>query len=556
MSLTLTVIDELDRAFQDSWPRANGPSEPIELMAARGGHVGTQLVVGAAGEAVNVRAGDLRRRRSGALPAPTVFHVRFVPLEKNTSYNDSFLPEGVFDMTTSDPTPKELRQLVRRAPCEIAEVLVPANEGISEDSRPVVLFIDYEIPRDASPGRYSHLVEVRSGSEQIELRIEVEVFAASLPESQQLRITNWFSLPEIASKHGVEMWDEEYWSLLRQYARIMKAHGQTMFWLQRQVFDLTVVDGEVGVDWGQVERYIKLFLDEGFTEIEGPHLSDRRSGADNVTHLTWATSLTQRKRRLGPVPTTMESHKLLRQWLTPLWDLVKTRRWDSRYYQHVFDEPLDEQAEHYRHLALIVRQLMPGVRLMDALHIHGLNGASDVMVPSYLGGVRRERKFAAEFQALGIEMWYYTCCCPRGRWLNRFLDFPLIRTRLLHWYNYITGTTGYLHWGLNQYRGMNPWKQTVIDAENHPDGVVVLPPGDTHVVWPGEGTAYGSLRFTAMRNGIEDYELLAMLRDEEGTRAKRADEIADLVIRNGTSYVQDPVRFTGLRRQLLELASS
>ena len=101
---------------------------------------------------------------------------------------------------------------------------------------------------------------------------------------------------------------------------------------------------------------------------------------------------------------------------------------------------------------------------------------------------------------------------------------------------------------------MDPWKQTVIDPEIHPDGVVVLPPGDTHVVWPGDNAAYGSLRLTAMRNGIEDYELLQMLRDDP-TRAERADAIADCVIRNGTSYVQDPEIFARHRRQLLELAS-
>ena len=551
MALALHVIDELDRAFHDSWPTTAGPTAPVELVAARGAHVGLQLVVAAEGP-VRVERADPARRGRGHLPTPATFHTRFVPLEQNSKYSDGYLPEGVFDMATLDPGSKDLRQVVRRAPCEIADVLVPAKSGIRENDRPVVLFVDYTIPRDARPGHYTHTLRVCSGRQEISVPVHLELYPATVPEQRQLKVTNWFDTQEIARCHGVAPWSEPFWSLLRKYARLMVAHGQTMFWMKRDVFDLKVTGGKVHVDWQRFERYVRLFLDAGFTQIEGPHISDRRSGEDAITHLTWARG--RRQDDLGPVPTSVESHALLRQWLTPLWELLRARGWDAIYYQHIFDEPLPTQADHYRHLALIVRQLMPGVRLMDAVHIHELNGAVDVMVPSYLGGVRKERRFAEAYQRCGVEVWYYTCCCPRGRWLNRFLDFPLLRTRLLHWYNYITHTTGYLHWGLNHYRGMDPWQQTVIDPEIHPDGVVVLPPGDTHVVWPGDNAAYGSLRLTAMRNGIEDYELLQMLRDDP-TRAQRADAIADSVIRNGTSYVQDPPTFTRHRRQLLELAS-
>lgn len=554
MALALNIIGELDRAFHDSWPTAAGPSAPVELFAARGAHVGLQLVVAADGP-VRIETTDPRAPKGrGHLPAPATFHTRFVPLEQNSKYGDAYLPEGVFDMATLDPGPKGLRQVVRRAPCEIAEVLVPARSGIKEAQRPVVLFVDYDIPRDARPGRYSHSLRIRSGRQEISVPVDLDVYAATVPEKRRLKVTNWFDTDEIARCHRVEKWSEPFWALLRKYAKLMVAHGQTMFWMKPDVFDLKVKGGKVLIDWQRFERYVRLFLAAGFTQIEGPHLSHRYSGEDAITHMTWAWG--KRRYDLGPIPTSVESHALLRQWLTPLWDLLRARGWDSIYYQHVFDEPLPTQADHYRHLALIVRQLMPGVRLMDAVHIHELNGAVDVMVPSYLGGVRRERRFAEAYQRCGVEVWYYTCCCPRGRWLNRFLDFPLIRTRLMHWYNYITHTTGYLHWGLNHYRGMDPWQQTVIDPETHPDtdGVVVTPPGDTHVVWPGDNAAYGSLRLSAMRNGIEDYELLAMLR-EDPARVERADAIADSVIRNGTSYIQDSAVFNRHHRDLLELAS-
>lgn len=552
--MRLSILHELDRAFQDSWPSAARPLQPVELFAPRGGHVGCQLVVEANGP-VEVRVNNPVRDGGGVLPAPAAFQVRFVPLEENSTFGDEPRPPGwLYWMTDTKLKPKARRQVVRVAPCEIAEVLVPANQNIQERGRPTVLFLDYAIPRDARPGLYNSVVRVQSDGEEIRVTVRLEVFAAALPEQQQLKVTNWFNVEEIAFQHQVVMWSDAYWSLLRKYARLMATHHQTMFWVPREVFDLKVVGGNVRVDYERLRRYVCLFLREGFGQIEGPHVSDRHSLKDPETHLAWAASR-NKPGDLGPAPTSMEGHALLRQWLTPLWGFLGQRRWRPLYHQHVFDEPLPAQADHYRHLALILRQLMPGVKLMDAVHIEGLNGANDIMVPSSLGGIRRERKLAGAYHRCGVEVWYYTCCGPRGRGLNRLLDFPLIRTRLLHWYNYITRTTGYLHWGLNMYHHQDPWRQTVPDAVDTPDGKYKLPPGDTHIVWPGSDSVYGSLRFTAMRNGIEDYKLLTMLR-EDPKRAPHADEIIGQVIQSGTSYVQDLAAFDRHRRQLLLLASA
>ncbi len=572
--LTVEVLHELDRAFHDSWPRRRRTAPAVELFGPRRGHSGCQLVVGSEG-AVEVRAGDLRRRGGGTLPAPATYHVVFVPCEENSTFGDEPAPKGfLYHMTTTDLTAKARRQVVREAPFELAEPLVPARRGIRErPGRPVVLFVDYAIPADAKPGLYSGQVEILSDSHSVEVPVELEVYAATLPEEQKLKVTNWFNITRMAQVHGVEMWSEPFWRVLRESAKLMAAHRQTMFWVKPEVFDLRLVDGEVHMNLERLARYIRLFLAQGFTQIEGPHISHRHALKDSVTFMNWAapggafgdeTRSAQRPRGkneqkasvLGPVPTTLEGHALLREWLVPFWEFLGRHGWQDIYYQHLFDEPLPEQGEHYRHLSLIVRQLLPGVKTIDAVHIEGLNGASDVIVPSYLGGPRRERTFAEQNRRCGVETWYYTCCGPRGKWLNRLLDFPLIRTRLLHWYNYITGTTGYLHWGLNFYRpGQDPWKWTVpAEAEQTPDGKLKLPPGDTHIIWPGGKRVYGSLRFTAMRNGIEDYELMAMLR-EDPKRAARADEIVDQVIRSGTSYVQNPVTFDRHRRRLLALAS-
>jgi hypothetical protein len=84
--------------------------------------------------------------------------------------------------------------------------------------------------------------------------------------------------------------------------------------------------------------------------------------------------------------------------------------------------------------------------------------------------------------------------------LNRFIEFPLTRVRLLHWANFALGATGYLHWGWNYW------------LKNRPGaGTYEWQPGDEWIVYPKEGGVLDSIRSEAMLEGIQDYELLALL---------------------------------------------
>ena len=55
----------------------------------------------------------------------------------------------------------------------------------------------------------------------------------------------------------------------------------------------------------------------------------------------------------------------------------------------------------------------------------------------------------AAHKARGGQSWYYIYLDPRGKYLNRFTDYPTLKVRLLPWVNYRYGMTGYLHWGGN-----------------------------------------------------------------------------------------------------------
>ena len=77
---------------------------------------------------------------------------------------------------------------------------------------------------------------------------------------------------------------------------------------------------------------------------------------------------------------------------------------------------------------------------------------------------------------------------------------------------------------------------------------------DAFIVYPDPAhkSVHSSIRLEAMREGIEDYELLRVLKEKDPAEAER---LANQAIRNFTDYVRDVPDFRGMERQLLEALS-
>jgi hypothetical protein len=150
----------------------------------------------------------------------------------------------------------------------------------------------------------------------------------------------------------------------------------------------------------------------------------------------------------------------------------------------------------------------------------------------------------------GHEVWFYTCLFPNQRYLNRLMDYPLLKVRLLHWLNFRYGFTGFLHWGWN-YWSPEPINDTQPVIDNNTE---LLPSGDAFIVYPDPAhkSVFSSIRLEAMREGIEDYELLRVLKEKNPAEAER---LVNQAIRSFTDYVRDVPGFRGTERQLLEALS-
>jgi hypothetical protein len=178
------------------------------------------------------------------------------------------------------------------------------------------------------------------------------------------------------------------------------------------------------------------------------------------------------------------------------------------------------------------------MRTIDATQTRDLVGAVDTWVP-ILDHFHRDYAFFRERQKAGDEVWLYTCCGPKGNYANRFIGLPLLKTRLLHWINFRYGAAGYLHWGFNYWAPSSPFGETSFN----------WPGGDQWIAYPKDGKLLSSIRLEAMRDGIGDNELLAMLAERN---RDTADKLAAETILDFDRYDTDVAHFRARRLRLIE----
>ena len=80
-----------------------------------------------------------------------------------------------------------------------------------------------------------------------------------------------------------------------------------------------------------------------------------------------------------------------------------------------------------------------------------------------------------------------------------------------------------------------------------------MPAGDPWIVYPGDDGPLDSIRFEAMRDGIDDHELLSQLAERD---AASAQAIARKHILDFDKYETDPRVFRKTRSELLRKVSA
>lgn len=497
----------------------------MRVDVARGGTVSVHVLLNDLEVGGSMRA--TLRKNGRAVGGAQWFRLVDVPVEVNTGPVWFVEKKG-----------QRNRFVTRRAPFRVYDAMEPVQLPIKVCAPTMALRFHLPVAVNAQAGKRDYVLEMKSGRELQAFSLTVNVHEPVIPPvgRDSFPYTNWFMPELMASRHGLKEWSEAHWRMIGRYAGLMARARQNVFWVRQADVFRVERKGPV-LDRGRLRRFVKTFTDAGLYYIEGSHVGGRTRGDWKLpTHDLVLTG----KRATSP-----EGNATLALIARQLMEEIERNGWRGRWIQHIADEPTATNAADYRILAGMVRKYMPGIPILDATMDPGLVGAVDIWCPQVQEYQKHRARFEAQ-RALGDRMWFYTCCIPGGPWLNRLLDMELLRPALFGWAAALYGLDGFLHWGLNWYRPeQDPFKQSV--TAHGPD--YHLPAGDTHVVYPGTGRPWSSLRLEAQREGFEDLELLRKLQHRD---ARRAGAIIRRAITGFNAYTKDVRTFRAARRALLE----
>lgn len=425
------------------------------------------------------------------------------------------------------------------------------------------IFTSIYIPRATVAALYTGTITVNTSDGVYTTPLTVDVQNVTIPDAKDSAFDQYiwtefdsFSLEHNAdvglANYGLTKYSPDWWNFVSNSAGVMEEHRQTrvLVWTVNLLNDANTTidaDGTINFDWTLFDKFIETFRAKGIEMFAGGHLAYHWNGnpgsypngneivrlARNTDGSTFITG--------GSLPTSLAdeiNHPEIRHWMEEFIPALEAhliaKGWDASWYQHVYDEP---PIDNWVYLQDKLKSLAPNMDTMDAIYSTGLQGqAANVTtwVPTLPLYESRKNFYKAQ-QALNKKLYIYTTQAPAAPGLNRLIANAVITNDLMSWYLFKERADGFLHWALNL------WSYGYAN-------------GDTTVTYPDRvnNTLLSSIRYEAQRDGLENWELLNIVR---ATNPALADDFVDHVLDTYLAYTRDVEYYKTVRSLLVKAAA-
>lgn len=489
----VSLFDELIPLYPDTPIKKE--AKHIRLHAAKGTILSINILIRDTHQKNLI---DIQHNFSGLFRNVEIYKLIDVPVEENTG----------LDSRTEQYTGQTNPYVIRKAPFYIYEVLQPVKLPVLTE-QPVSAFnIQWEIPKYLPEGEYNASILIKGNGFSKLLQVSTVVHKAAVPRANYntYKYTNWFSLNNIASYHGVEKWSSEFWNILQKYALKMARGRQNVFWITlRDVFH--TIDQSPVLDKKNLKKLIATFTKAGIYYIEFAPIAHRTNG-------DWSSKTLSSNFDRTMLVNSDRGYAFYEKIFSQLKHIIEENNWQGRSLFHIADEPTDEVVEDYTKFTRHLKKYFPNSPILEASMTLGLSNIINNWCPQ-VQEYQKHKDFFENRKIEGDKVWVYTCLIPGGQWLNRLLDQHKLRQVYIGWSLAKFDLEGYLHWGFNHYNTKNPFSQSVVDHPQAPNTRNKLPAGDTHIIYPGNKEPWGSLRFLSHRIGMEDAELFKKLKKDK-----------------------------------------
>jgi hypothetical protein len=536
-ALQVWTLTETRRVLRDE-PAGRGLA--VKIAAARNEWESFQILVRSDSpvRGLNVKAGDLKGPGQAILRAADarLFRQHQLHLTVGTYRNDEFKPGWYADPLIP------FRHPVTHMPLTGARLTaVPFDLPAGQTHG---FWVDVHVPGAAKPGEYRGTYRLTAaGTKAVEVPVSMTVWDFELPRvstmktalgSPASRMRSYYRRRAKAGK-GAEPAD---WAAVdAQCAEMLTRHRVNATPPSGSIAPQAQADGSFRIPSEQV-RALRRFIDR------------------------YHVNAIAVPRPTGVVKDPLKEQEKLRAWLAS-WDraAAELKRPHVVLYTYLRDEPNDEAA--YRFVQKWGRAIREAKSVVKVMVVEqtwtqdpawgDLYGAVDIWCPLFS---LFKPDSAAKRQALGETIWTYTALCQARKTPWWHIDYPLLHYRVPAWIAWRYRMRGLLYWG-----GMSFWNQ-VDDPWTDPKTLdrrkgreQPLFNGEGTIVYPGQAVGYDgiapSLRLKALRDGIEDYEYLAIL--ERLDLAEQAEKVVLPVAGSWFKWQSDPAGYEKARAALAEM---
>lgn len=483
----------IDVAYPKSIPPAGKISETIQLQGWKGERLNCLMLVWSAGNkgAIKIKASRFGNRNHQMEKGITsICIVKYV-------LSDEF--SGGCGTRNKDKFPVHISP----------DLLTKSNSFsiINPETRPIWISID--IPSETPAGLYKGIISISCSSGTVHHAITLEVLNKTLPAPSEwtFHLDLWQNPYAVARFHQVRLWSREHISLLRPLLTMLAHAGQKCItttliddpW-NGQTFDpygsmikwTKKTDGTWAYDYSIFDLYVNLAMESGIKEQINCY-----SMVPVANKLSWFDERSSETVTMELLPGTKAYEDIWRSFLNDFKAHLSNKGWLDKTAI-----ALDErEEEEMKKMFSFLKETAPELKIsMAGFYYNKVNPAIYDFSSNWrhIDSISRNKIVESRRHA-GLKSTYYVACgIPKP---NNFTFSPPAESCYEGWFASAMGFDGFLRWAYNSWPE-NP----LLDSR-----FTRWPSGDTYLVYPD---AQSSIRFERLREGIQDYEKIKILRKE------------------------------------------
>ncbi|MEG1508668.1 MAG: DUF6067 family protein [Akkermansia sp.] len=370
------------------------------------------------------------------------------------------------------------------------------------------VWLQMDIPAKATPGIYKGEILAKaqdSPAVKIPIALKVLPVAIPAPKNWKMHLDLWQHPESVARVHNVPSWSPEHFALLKPLMKRLADAGQ-------KTITCSLIDEAWGgqtydawpamIEWSMKPNGVMTYDYTNFDKWIDFMLNDVGINEQITcyTMIPWSNKLRYMDLATGDykyidiIPGQPGYEKVWGPFLTDLRKHAKEKGWLNRICIGIDERP--DSAVKAAHT--LVQKYAPEFKIGSAVNsptqtTSEMYNLSPVFGHSntVMGNILAKRK------AEGKKTTYYVCVQPNKP--NTFTVSPLAESEWLGIFTAANHFDGFLRWAYNS------WGRDSIQDSSFGN----WPAGDCFLVYPGNRS---SLRFEKLRDGIEDFEKIELLR--------------------------------------------